>query len=214
MDKIRLYKDRFRIFLILYFFSDTYSNPATPDLKKLFRSEIKIQKIDFYIRNPDYLAYELLNIATHDGSQKNDIKNIIRNIFKHREPVLRRLEMEKFFYGAFEDLDDVICFLDSIGFIKFSSEKASDLKTIEKKYYITEHAINKVQDSLNSLAALQWYVQRCQLIKRFFGELKGTKLKDMQYQIDEYRKTSYKEYIGNIQNLAKKKFKTLYGEDL
>ncbi len=131
-DKIRSYKDRFRIF-----FSKDHSDSSCPSRIKLFKSEIRIHKIDFLIRNPDYLAYELLNIAEKEESKKVEIKKIVKDIFGNNEPTLKRLEMERFFHGAYEDIDDVIGFLKSIDFIDFSSKKSSDLKTIEKRYYIT-----------------------------------------------------------------------------
>lgn len=211
---IRLYKDRIRIFLIIYFFSEDYSEPENPKYKKVFRSEVKIQKIDFLLRNPDYLAYELLNIAKEDNTVKTEIKKIIKEIFSSKEPELKRLEMEKFLFGAYEDIDDVIGFLESIRLIKFSSNKNTILKTIEKQYFITELAVEKVKNNLHTLSTLKWYVERCNLIKRFFGDMSGSQLKISQYKIDEYRNTSYNDYIKSIQNKVKEEFTILYGDEI
>ncbi|WP_299252227.1 hypothetical protein [uncultured Lacinutrix sp.] len=213
-DKIRSHKDKIRIFLILYYFSENHSDSDYPSRKKIFKSEVRIQKIDFLLRNPDYFAHELLNIAIKDNSKKAEIKLIIKNIFDKGEPIIRRLEMERFFFGAYEDIDDVIGFLKSIDFIDFSSKKSTDLKTIEKQYYITETAIQKMDNTISNLSSLQWYTSRCQLIKKYFGNLSGTQLKVSQYQIEEYRETSYKNYIGSIKNLVIDEFKKLYNEQL
>lgn len=213
-EKIRSYKDRLRIFLILYFFSETYSDEDKPNLRRVFKSEIRIQKIDFLLRNPDYLSFELLEIAKSDQSKKDEIEEIIREIFNNKEPVLRRLEMERFFFGAYEDIDDVIAFLKSYGFIDFSSKKSTDLKTIEKYYFITEYSINKFENIINELPVINWYVDRCKLIQKYFGDLTGNQLKISQYQIDEYRNTSYKDYIGSIQEIVKTEFYKLYSETL
>lgn len=211
---IRSYKDRLRIFLILYVFSEPYSDIKNPNFKKIFKSEQRIQKIDFLLRNPDYLAYELLNIANSEFTKKDGIKVVIKDIFRNKEPILRRLEMERFFFGAYEDIDDVIAFLKGFGFIDFSSKKSLDLKTIEKKYFITEYAIEKFENAINSLSALKWYVDRCNLIKNYFGDLSGSQLRISQYQIPEYRNTSYKEYIGDIQENVKSEYYKLYSETL
>lgn len=213
-DKIRSYKDRLRIFLILYFFAEDYSDASNPSHKKLFKSEVRIQKIDFLLRNPDYLAYELLNIARKENTKSFEIKGIVKDIFKSNEPVIRRLEMERFFFGAYEDVDDVIGFLKSVDFIDFSSKKSNDLKTIEKQYFITSTAINKMENNISTLVSLQWYVNRCLLIKKYFGDLTGTQLKVAQYQIDEYRDTTYKNYIGSIQGFVVDEFYKLYNEQL
>ena len=63
--------------------------------------------------------------------------------------------MEKFFFGAYEDIDDVIAFLKSIDFIDFTSKKRVDLKTIiEKKYFITQYAIDKFERVIDTLPAI------------------------------------------------------------
>jgi len=214
-EKIRAYKDRLRIFLILYVFSDPHSESDLPHIRKVFQSEQRIQKIDFLLRNPDYLCYELLNIAKNDSNLMDDIKIEVKNIFINKEPILRRLEMERFFFGAYEDIDNVIAFLKSIDFIDFSSKKRSDLKTtIEKKYYITQYAIDRFKNVIDTLPAIKWYVERCNLIKKYFGDLSGSQLRISQYQIDEYKNTSYNEYIGSIHNTVNSEFYNLYSEVL
>lgn len=122
--------------------------------------------------------------------------------------------MERFFFGAYEDIDDVIGFLKSIDFIDFSSKKATNLTTREKQYFITKTAIDKVVNNISALPSLQWYIDRCLLIKKYFGDLTGTQLKVAQYQIAEYRDTSYKNYIGSIQGLVIDEFSNLYNEQL
>jgi hypothetical protein len=212
--KIRKYKDRLRIFLILYSFADDHNDTSNPNRRKLFKGETRIQKIDFLIRNPDYLSYELLNFANKEITKRAEIRAIVKNIFDSKEPVIRRLEMERFFFGAYEDIDDVIGFLKSIGFIEFSSKKSTDLKTIDKQYFIMDVAVSKFQTLLPTLPNLQWYIDRCALIKKYFGDLTGSQLKVAQYQIKEYRTTSYNEYIGSIQGLVKDEFSKLFNEAL
>ena len=148
---IRQYQDRVRIFLLLLSFSKDHEDPNFPERKKIFESEIKIQKLDFLLRNPDYFAYELLHYARENQTQKDEVKKLVKEIFNSNEPELRRLEMEKFFFGAYEDIDDVIAFLKSIDFIDFTSQKDSDLKTVSKKYYITAYALTKMKSDFKRL---------------------------------------------------------------
>lgn len=100
------YRDRLRILLILYFFSENYSDNSTPELVKVLYSEVKIQKIDFLIRYPDYLCFELMKQKTSANS--DDIKKIIKNIYNSKEPDVRKEEMLRYIYGAYEDIDDII----------------------------------------------------------------------------------------------------------
>lgn len=208
-DEIRIYKDRLRIFLILYSFSEPYSDSNQPRLKRFFKSEQRIQKIDFLLRNPDYFAYELIGLAKQDTSTKNEVKHIVSEILSNREPELKRIDMERFFFGAYEDIDDIISFLKSIDFIHFTSKRSIDLKTVNKTYYITQFAIDKFNRVIDSLPALKWYVDRCNLIKKYFGDLTGNQLRIKQYQINEYKNTSYREYISGIEDKVKEELANL-----
>lgn len=211
---IRQHQDRIRIFLLLLCFSNEYEDPNFPERKKIFESEVRIQKLDFLLRNPDYFAYELLHYARENHLQSEEIKALIKEIFNSKEPELRRFEMEKFFFGAYEDIDDVIAFLKSIDFIDFSSQKDSELKTVSKKYYITNYALVKVEHYLVDKTSLKWYLDRCKLIYRYFGHLSGTQLKVMQYEIDRYRVTKYREYISGISDQVIEEYFELFGEQL
>lgn len=217
MDEIALiktYKDRIRIFLILYIFSEDYTDKKNPHFKKIFVTETKIQKIDFLLRSPDYLALELLYFAEDGSHDKNEIKLIVKSIFQSEEPIFRRLDMEKFFFGAYEDIDDTIAFLKGIGFIDFSSTKRTDLKTVDKKYYVTDYAIERVKNNIPKLPSLQWYVDRCNLIQKYFGDKTASDLKRMQYEIEEYKDTTLRDHIKNIQEKVRTQYLEFYGETL
>jgi len=120
---IKINKDRIRIFLILFFFSEEHNDSSVPNFKRLFESEVKLQKLDFWVRNPDYFSYSLLAIAEKELTIKQEIKDIVKKIFEDREPEIRREDMRKFLYGAHEDITKAIAFLDSVDLIKFVSKK-------------------------------------------------------------------------------------------
>ncbi|MCX2454341.1 hypothetical protein OQX61_23930 [Pedobacter sp. PLR] len=214
LDAVRSYKDRIRIFFILYYFSEPFIDPIRPEAVRVFRTETRIQKIDFLLRNPDYLAYELLLQAKGDERKKDEVKAIVKQIFNDQEPLLKRLEMEKFFFGAYEDIDDVVAFLKGIKFIDFTSKKSRDFKTIDKQYFIMKAAEEKVNSALAGMPNIHWYEDRCKLIAKYFGDLSGSQLKVNQYRVDEYRDTSYHQYIGTIEQTVKTDFSKLYNEIL
>ena len=213
-DEIRKYKDRIRIFYIIYFFSEMYAGSENEDCCKVLNTEVKIQKLDFLIRNPDYLCFELLEVCNRNDVDKNEIKGIVKNIFYSHEPQIRRLEMERFFFGAYEDIDEVIAFLVTVGFIKYKVQRNSVLKLTEKRYYVTNLADEKMKLPMDDMPYLKWYLDRCLLIKQYFGEYTGTQLKNLQYKIDQYRDTTYREYIRNIDDLVRQKYYEEFGEML
>ncbi|MFC4634790.1 hypothetical protein ACFO3O_12785 [Dokdonia ponticola] len=211
---IKIEKDRIRIFLILFFFSEEHDDSSNRNLKRLFESEVKLQKLDFWVRNPDYFCYSLLDIAERELKKKQEIKDIVRKIFEDREPEIRREDMRKFIYGAYEDMDNAIGFLDSVDLIKFDSKKDVVLRTKERKYYITDFGVSKIIANLPNLPFLKWYEDRCLLIKKYFGDKNGTQLKDIQYQVEAYTKTPYGQLIPNVSSLVKEKYNTIYQEKI
>lgn len=219
MYQVNSYRSRLRILLILYFFSEDIEldSDLRPEFIKVFKSEVKIQKIDFLIRYPDYLASELLFLLETSNSQvvKNEIKRIVRDIFRSREPELRKEEMSRFFFGAYEDIDDIISFLVSRDFIRYESKRSIDGRVFDKAYYLTGFGINKIENEiLTSLINANWYTERCKLIKRFFGDLSGSELKFRQYQHEEYKNTPLNHYINGVEEEVKNKFLEIYGEEL
>jgi len=54
-EELRHYKDRIRIFFIIYIFSEPCNDQNYDDCCRVLHTEVKIQKLDFLIRNPDYL---------------------------------------------------------------------------------------------------------------------------------------------------------------
>lgn len=212
-NNIRKYRDRLRILLIIYFFSEDCDHENL-NFKKLLKDEVRIQKIDFLIRYPDYLAYEILELANEKDEIKNEIKDIVKNIFNSKEPTIRKDEMERFFFGAWEAIDDTIAFLISRNLIYFESKKHTDGKVGQKFYYLTNLAINKIENNLSSIESIQWYFQRCQLIWKYFGNFSGKELRVNQYKHEEYKSTPLKEYIKGIEGKVKQKFTEIYNEEL
>lgn len=212
-EQIKLWQDRIRIFSILCVFSDDNHDVNYPNRRKVFHTEVKLQKIDFMIRNPDYLSYFLLKLAEEGNDVSNEIKGIVKQIFNNKEPIIRKDDMVRFLYGAYESIDDVIAFLCGIGLIEYSSKKDTHLRDINKHYFITQKGLDKFGD-INQDSALKWYQDRCLLINRFFGNYTGEMLKDMQHNVEQYHVTEYSAIIPNIIPSVKEKYLSLYNQSL
>lgn len=205
------WRDKLRIFLVIYFFSDKYDDVENPQWVRLLKGETKIQKIDFLIRYPSYLCYELMNLKNVDASE---IKIIVKAIFDSKEPEIRRIDMQRFFFGAWESIDEIISFLESHGLIKFFSRKSSDDRVIDKEYFITHLGSEKIEKGLQELNFLNWYKERCALISKYFGDLKGTELRVNQYSHPEYASTPIGEYIKDIEARTRELFTNKYSEPI
>src|SRR5947208_1913739 len=114
-------RDAVRILFIIYYCGERHLQLPLFDENDythtcIIDSEIKLQKIDFWLRYPDHLAAALLYGCESKGEftkQADEIKQVIRNIFNAREPTLRWIPMRKYLRGAYEPLDTVMAFLSS-----------------------------------------------------------------------------------------------------
>jgi hypothetical protein len=209
-DALKKFKDRLRITAILYTFSKSSTTENGKPVSE-FRTEIKIQAIDFLLRYPDFLSCELLSLLKENSPPEREaIEEIVHQIFNNREPELRTEDMKKFFFGAYASLDDVILFLLQVKFITFHSKRRRDGKNYDKLYSLTEFGKEKIDKSLKDIQATSWYFERCQLIKHYFGHFSGTELKKRQYRYKEaYADIPYGKTIRNI----KQQVRDLYMEE-
>ncbi|HET9504241.1 MAG TPA: hypothetical protein VFO93_11920 [Hymenobacter sp.] len=207
-------RERIRILLIIYNFSEPYSDPDHPNWARILRSEVKIQKIDFLFRYPSYLCNELLREHEAGTISANEVRGIVRQIFVDNEPQLRTDEMKRFFFGAYNGLDTTLSALKSLNLIDLRSQHNALLKKTNKEYFITHFGAEKITRALSQVPAAQWYIARCELIKHYFGYLSGSDLKRRQYDIETYRETPLDEVIADIENEVRERYFNLFNDSL
>lgn len=211
---LRKFRDRLRIIIILYTFCERLEKGSNGNYG-VFRTETKIQALDFLLRYPDFLSMELMDLMDNDLSvDRTEIQKIVQDIYQSREPDLRVEEMEKFFHGAYESIDDVVAFLVSVGFVKHESKKRTDGKKYDKSYYITHGCADKIESNLKIIPTVTWYFERCQLIKKYFNHFSGSELKKRQYRYSEYRDISYRNHIRNINDKVRSTFAQRFNTQL
>jgi len=213
-DFLRKYRDRLRIIIILYVFCERSQDAGSPYFG-LFRTEIKIQALDFLLRYPDFLSMELMDLMDSDNFiSSEEVSYVIKGIYLNNEPQLRVEEMEKFFHGAYESIDEAVAFHVSIGFLKHESRRRTDGKTYDKNYYVTCYCADRIESHLKTIPAVQWYFQRCELIKKYFGHFTGSQLKTRQYNYAEYSNISYKSHIQNINAKVRNAYEQRFNKQL
>src|SRR6478672_11151576 len=90
--------------------ADIAGDPALETAIGVVRTQVRLQKLDFWVRNPDYLANELLNDYVN-GDQDPTLLQIAGEILDSEEPELRRYPMLRYLFGAYEDLEDALAVL-------------------------------------------------------------------------------------------------------
>ena len=111
---------RLRDAVRLLFLIDAIGEPVEADdpatTVAVVHGQMRLQACDFWMRNPDYLAYELLNDIDAGHRDRSDLA-LVAEILQGDEPDLRRAEMIRWRFGAYEPLDDALAVLKSAGYL-------------------------------------------------------------------------------------------------
>lgn len=194
MSSRQPYRDALRV---LFLIRAGGSAPATPadGVVSIFRSEARLHALDFWVRNPDYLAEELLDLFQATGDRAFLIS--AEAIFANEEPDLRRIPMIRYFFGAFERLDDTLSLLRSRELIRIEGIKKG-LKVQETDFLLTLKGEKFCAHCLKEAPVLRWYAERADLVASVAGDRSGSALKDKQYQRATYAETELGGIIPSI----------------
>ena len=175
--------------------TDVTDNSWGSDVVATLRAQSRLQALDFWMRNPDYLANELLSEFEVSGDAAT--LSLARIILESREPDLRRVPMIRYRFGAFEPLDNALSILRAADFIRIRRQ-GSPGKVNEHIYLLTQSG----RQAMNELAGLAediaWYKHRAEVVARLAGGAGGKALKDRQYLQAEYADTALKHIISPI----------------
>jgi hypothetical protein len=162
------------------------------------RGQARLQALDFWVRNPDYLADELISDYEIDG-RKLWALDAARQILGSCEPAIRRLPMLKWRFGAWEPLDDVLAVMVSRKLVVHHAD-AGHQRVREHIYWLMDAGHDIAEQLLASNAdVFGWYADRADLVARVAGDLGGDALKQRQYEHPEYKSTNPMKPIASIE---------------
>ena len=170
---------------------DRTGEPVTdgdpPAAVKALRSELRLQAMDFWMRNPDYLADELI-AAVESGDLVASFLDVARSLLDDPEPDLHYYPMPRWFYGAYEAIDDAMALLETYGLATFRRSGAPGSKSHRNQMFLTAPGARAVA-SLTADPVLHWYVRQAELVALVAGDTVGSKLKERQYEQATYAGT-------------------------
>lgn len=166
------------------------------DVVSVLHSQSRLQALDFWMRNPDYLANELL--TEFEASGDFELVMIAQGIFEDREPDLRRLPMVRYLFGAFEPLDNALAILRASDLIRIKREGVPGGKIREHLYLLTTAGEDAMRRIAAAASELSWYRDRAGIVARVAGTQGGKALKDRQYLQAEYAGTELSHVIQPI----------------
>jgi hypothetical protein len=216
--------DAARLLLILDRFAApvderTRQLPGFPDheVARHFTPEYYLQKLDFLVRYPGYLAYELTELhrlGIEAACNRDDVMHLIRTVLREREPDLMTLPFRKFWRGAYERLDDVEAWWYARRLVYTSFEPKGGARP-QKHYFLTALAATEARRLIGSVHHARWYARRIDLIYRFFRDISAPRIKELQYSHDAYRQAQLNEVIPDLQpDEIASNFARVFGESL
>lgn len=161
--------------------------PPTADEALIFKGEARLQAFDFWMRNPDYLAVELLDLFAE--TKGKEYYKAAQAILEDEEPDLRRVPMIRYFFGAYERLDDALSLLRSRDLVRITGLKGANNKVLETDFVLTKVGYDTCSAAVSQEPILQWYADRAELVAKVAGTMGGTALKQKQYQRATYAET-------------------------
>jgi len=174
----------------------------------VFRTQVALQKMDFWLRNPDYFAELLLDRFEETGDRT--LVGEARRILDSEEPEVRRYPMLRYRFGAYEPLDDALAVLASTGLVLRRREGRVG-HTRQHNYFLTAAGRAVAREMVTDVRELGYYVDRVALLIRVVGGVGGTVLKDMQYEQPEYADATWRSRIGSIAPRVRQRLAELDG---
>jgi len=160
-------------------------------------SLIRLQKLDFWLRNPDYLADELLTEFDQGRVSLKQVQPHVQRMLIGDAPALHTYPMERYIYGAYEFIDDALAVLKL--YEQIQHRRAADSGALSRRDYFL---LQKGRDTIAAMRAevpeLEWYVQQATAIGLIADAAKGAAAKRRQYLQTEYADTAHGDIIPSI----------------
>ena len=200
-----VYQDAIRLLYILVNGSEDLKDESNSKVKGIFRGKARLYAMDFWVRYPDYFAFEL--IKKYEETSTYRFLELANSIFDNKEPDLRRIPMIRFLFGAYEKLDNTLSILISKGLIKQDGLKKTSIHQYD--FLIFDKAYNLIDKASNEFDILKWYDDRTKIINEIAGQRGGRALKERQYEQLVYAQTKLGGIIPSIKEDVQDKLNQL-----
>jgi hypothetical protein len=170
----------------------------------VLHSQLLLQKLDFWLRNPDYLADELISRFERDGNR--DDLDLAREILDSDEPEVRAHQMLRHLFGAYEPLDEALSVLRTPGLV-IRRKRGIPGHTTQHDYYLTESGRAAAREIVEDVPEFTYYAERSRLVADLAAGRRGSALRDIQYLQAEYADAEIGTRIASIAGRARQHLK-------
>jgi hypothetical protein len=199
--------DAARLLLILHRFSRAVDPsvraapyfPAHPADRHL-TPEYYLHKLDFLLRYPGYFAYEVIELhrlGIPAAESAENVRQVVLEVLRNREPELKTQPFRKFWYGAYERIADVEAWWHARQLIYTQIVRRADGKP-QKHYFLAASVKDVAERLIAELEHAKWYDLRLALIQQFFGDLTAAQIRGLQYSHATYREAQIAQVIPDL----------------
>lgn len=160
-----------RLLVLLRVAGDPVGGSDPAGMAQVIRSEKRLQALDFWLRNPDYLADELVT-AVEAGALDASYLGVAESLLTDPEPAWHHYPMPKWFYGAYEEVDDAFAILQAYG-LGLVRRRGAPPKPLRNQFFLTEFGAEKA-DELATTDVLSWYSRQAKLVHQVAGSDSGS----------------------------------------
>ena len=176
--------------------------PGRP-VSRVLTPEYYLQKLDFLVRYPAYLAYELIELHRLGVPSALDaaaVQGEVRRVLDDREPELLTDPFIRFWRGAYESLDRVEAWWHARNLVFIGHERRGAEGSVQRQkyFFLTPQGEEVAGTLVAAVPHAAWYAERITLIHRYFGCLRPSELKSLQYAHPSYREAQLNEHIPDL----------------
>lgn len=196
-----------RLFAVLIAGCEKLAGSGADGETAIFKGETRLHALMFWLRNPDYLAWELLEL--HSATGDAALVAWVRAMLVQEEPILRRDAMPKWRFGAYDPIDTEMAILTSRRLARTVHRPAGP-KSAENSFLLFPAAF-QFESAVAGNIAYQWYADRMRIVMQVAGNRPGSDLKGTQYKHIEYAKTPGHGLIPPITQRVEDRLKRIEG---
>jgi hypothetical protein len=196
-----------RLFAVLIAGCEKLADSGADGETAMFKGETRLHALMFWLRNPDYLAWELLELHAATGDAALIAR--VRAMLAEEEPILRRDAMPKWRFGAYDPIDTEMAILTSRRLVR-TVHRPVGPKSAENSFLLFPAAF-QFEGAVAGNLAYQWYADRMRIVMQVAGDRPGYDLKDKQYKHIEYAKTPGHGLIPPITQRVEDRLRSIEG---
>lgn len=180
-----------------------------PGCVRVIRAQSRLAKLDFWLRNPDYLADELLNDLDAGLLAHDVVLPLVHSMLDGDVPKLHMYPMQRYRFGAWEIPDNALAVLKFYGMVnhrRAAEMDANHANRARRDYFLLPPGVTALARIRSTVDQIDWYDQQADAIALLDVAATGAAARKRQYEQPEYAETPIGTDIASILDRTRERF--------